>query len=92
MGPIAVLRDEFSHPIPGIVVFTGLGLCLLATAWAIVGGVVSLYASLSFALVGVIAVAVGALGTLTILVGAAWYGILLLVDLRADRLRIRESG
>lgn len=85
MAIVAFFRDRFAHPLPGVVVLAGFGLWLLASVWSIVGGILSQYSSMTFTFVGLLAMVIGALGTLTILIGLAWYGVLLLVDYRGER-------
>lgn len=86
MRPISFLRKEFAHPRPAFVIFTGLSLWLCATVWGIFGGIISQLSTLSFILVGLIAALIGALGTVGIAVGGMWYGVLIFLDYRAERL------
>jgi membrane protein DedA with SNARE-associated domain len=78
-------RDEFAHPVPGIVIFAGLGIWVLATVWCIVGGVLSLYTSLTFMTVGLLAALAGAFGTFVLLTGGVWYGALIAVTFWSAR-------
>lgn len=83
MGIRPNLGERFDHPLPGVVLLIGFGIWILASLWSVVGGVLSQFTELSFALVALLAAVIGALGTVFIVVGSLWYGFFLALDLRA---------
>lgn len=91
MDALTFFEQRFDHPLPGMVLLAGFGFWILASLWSIVGGVLSQVSSLTFAFVALLAAVIGAFGTVLIIVGAVWYGLLLVIDLRAE-LRTESSN